>query len=283
MKKPTGYLKEPLKIFYVIDKKEWECPYHYHGFDKITLFLQGHVTYEIEGKSYALQPYDIVVVRAGQMHRPIIHDDMVYERIIAYISSEYLQQYEHKGCHLTSIFSTSSSSVLRQPPETGSLYGVSSRLRQVCTTKDKTPRHHVLLETLFLEFLIYLAEALETHHIGYVKTGKQNEKMLLILQYIHSHLTENLSIPFIASQFYMSPDYLMHVFKEETGQTLGTYITTKRLLLARELMKQQLPLTTICYDSGFKQYSTFYRAWKKQYGQSPKKEIPHMTKAHILE
>ena len=176
MKKPTGYLKEPLKIFYVIDKKEWECPYHYHGFDKITLFLQGHVTYEIEGKSYSLQPYDIVVVRAGQMHRPIIHDDAVYERIIAYISSDYLQQYDHKGCQLASIFK-SSSSVLRQPPETGSLYGVSSRLRQVCSTQYKTSRHHVLEETLFLEFLLYLADALETHHIGYVKTGNQKEKI----------------------------------------------------------------------------------------------------------
>ena len=55
------------------------------------------------------------------------------------------------------------------------------------------------------------------------------------------------------------------------------------VLLARELMKKQLPLTTICYDSGFKQYSAFYRAWKKQYGQSPKKGIPHMAKAHLLE
>lgn len=282
MEKQTGYLKEPLKLFYLLDKKNWACPYHYHGFDKIMLFLQGHVTYEVEGQSYALQPYDIVVVRAGQIHHPVIHADAVYERIIAYISSEYLQQYDQQGCHLTSIFSTSTASVLRQPQEAGSLYGISSRLRQSYNT-GQTPRHRVLQETLFLEFLIYLADALETHHIGSVKTGRQNEKTAAILQYIHEHITEDLSVAALASQFYISPDYLMHLFKEETGQSVGTYITAKRLLLARELMKKQLPLTTICYDSGFKQYSAFYRAWKKQYGQSPKKGIPHMAKAHLLE
>ena len=48
MKDKLGYLKEPLKLFYLRDKKTWECPYHYHDFDKITLFLQGHVTYDVE-------------------------------------------------------------------------------------------------------------------------------------------------------------------------------------------------------------------------------------------
>lgn len=282
MKKQAGYLREPLKLFYLSDKKNWECPYHYHTFDKIMLFFQGHTTYEIEGKAYTLQPYDIIVVRAGQMHRPIIYDDVVYERIIAYISSDYLQHYDHLGCQLTSIFSSATRSVLRQPPETGTLYGVSSRLRQACCTQQ-TPRCHLLQETLFLEFLIYLADALEAHHIGYVKTGGENEKVSMILQYIHSHLTETLTITAIANHFYMSPDYIMHLFKKETGQTLQTYITTKRLLLARELMKKNLPLTMVCYDSGFKQYSTFYRAWKKQYGQSPKKGIPHMAKSRLLE
>lgn len=282
MKKQTGYLNEPLKLFYLLDQKNWECPYHYHSFDKIMIFLQGHVTYEIEGQSYALQPYDIVVVRAGQMHRPIIHEDRVYERIIAYISSDYLQQYEQQGCHLTAIFSPSAASVLRQPQEAGSLYGVSSRLRQVCSA-TQTTRQQILQKTLFLEFLLYLADALETHHIGSVKTGRQNEKIAAILQYIHEHITEDLSIASLAAQLYISPDYLMHLFKEETGQSVRNYITAKRLLLARELMKKQLPLTTICYDSGFKQYSSFYRAWKKHYGKSPKKGIPHMAKAHLLE
>lgn len=277
MAKKTGYLREPLKLFYLSNKRKWECPYHYHDFDKITLFFQGHVDYEIEGKTYQLKPYDIVVVRAGQMHRPIIHDTSVYERIIAYISSDYLASFAKNGCDLTTIFSQSISSVLRQPQEADALYGVSCRLRHAFCS-DFSRYHHVLEETIFLEFLIYLSEALQHHRIGYVKTGQQNEKIQEIQAYITQHLTNDLSISSIANQFYISPDYLMHLFKNETGYTLGTYITVKRLHLARTLMEQHLPLTEVCYDSGFRQYSTFYRAWKNYYGHSPKKGISYAVK-----
>lgn len=269
MRDKTGYLREPLKIFYVADQTEWNCPYHYHDFHKITLFLQGEVTYDIEGKSYHLQPYDIVVVRAGQLHRPLISGKAVYDRIIAYISRDYLETYAKRGCDLSLIFKKPPSAVLRQPQEVGSVYNVSCRLRQVCTL-PVTPLHTLLRETLFLEFLLYVAQAITNGHLGYVKTGRQNEKIRHLLTYITEHLTGDLSVPTLAAQAYVSPDYLMHLFKEETGSSIGTYITAKRLQRARLLLEQQVPLTTVCYDSGFKNYSTFYRAWKKQYGVAPK-------------
>lgn len=269
MYEKTGYLTEPIKLFYVSDKRSWECPVHYHEFDKIMIFFQGDVIYEIEGKSYRLQPYDIVVVPAGHMHRPIIHETHVYERIIAYISPSYVETYR-PSCDLSGIFRTSSP-ILRQPQEVGNLYGVSCRLRQACSSPTYA-NHTLLKETLFLEFLIYLSQSILDQTIGYVKTGRQNEKIQHLLSYINTHITASLSIPSLADTLCVSPDYLMHLFKEETGYSIGKYITLKRLLLARNLMMQGLPLTEICYDCGFKQYSTFYRAWKKYYGVSPKKK-----------
>ena len=91
MAQKTGYLAEKLKLFHLSDKRQWTCPYHYHDFDKITLFFRGHVSYDVEGTAYDLQPFDIVVIPAGRIHRPIIYGDDVYERIIAYISPAYLQ------------------------------------------------------------------------------------------------------------------------------------------------------------------------------------------------
>lgn len=279
MYEKTGYLTEPLKLFYVSDKRDWACPVHYHEFDKVMLFFQGDVTYEIEGKSYRLQPYDIVVVPAGQMHRPVVGGAYTYERIIAYISPAYIESYRQRGCDLSALFQTASP-ILRQPQEAGSLYGASCRLRQAYCT-EAGAQHAVLTEALFLEFLIYLAQSIQERHIGYVKTGQQNEKIQRLLTYINEHLRGELSVPVLAEQLCISPDYLMHLFKEETGYSLGQYITIKRLLLARSLMQQDRPLTEVCYDSGFKQYSTFYRAWKKYYGASPAKGIPPQTRLFL--
>lgn len=55
MAQKTGYLSGDLKLFHLVDKRQWTCPYHYHDFDKITLFFQGHVSYDVEGTAYDLK------------------------------------------------------------------------------------------------------------------------------------------------------------------------------------------------------------------------------------
>ena len=57
MAQKTGYLSGNLKLFHLVDKRQWTCPYHYHDFDKITLFFQGHVSYDVEGTAYDLKPF----------------------------------------------------------------------------------------------------------------------------------------------------------------------------------------------------------------------------------
>lgn len=280
MYQKKGYLAEPFHLFYVTDRSRRTFPYHYHDFDKIMLFLQGQVTYEIEGKSYVLQPYDVVLVRAGQLHRPIISDTAIYERIIAYLSPDFFQAYAKKGCDLSPIFTQSTAQILRQPQSVGSVYGTSCRLRQAFNDTDFTAP--LLQDTIFQEFMLQLVRAVQNDHIGYVKTGQQNEKIQAVLRYVNENLTSSLSIPAIASHFFMSPDYLMHIFKNETGYSLGTYITTRRLLLARKLIQQKKPLTTVCYDSGFKNYSTFYRAWKQHFHQSPRQGLAGLPSEEAL-
>ena len=265
----TGYLKEEFRLFHLSDQRQWTCPYHYHDFDKITLFLQGQVHYDMAGVSYALQPYDIVVIPSGCIHRPVITSDAVYERIIAYLTPAFLQAYAAKGCSLTPIFSQPGGTVLRQSLDTGSLYGTSCRLRQAWTYEGGPGK--LLQEAIFSEFLIHLALAVQEKKIGSASDGRQNKKIQLVLSYIDSHLTQKLTIPIIARDCFLSPDYLMHLFKSETGLSLGHYITAKRLQKARRLIAEGRALTAVCYDCGFTNYSTFYRAWKKQYDLSPKR------------
>ncbi len=268
MYKKAGYLTEPIKLFYVADKRLRTYPFHYHDFDKIMLFFQGGVTYDMEGTSYVLQPYDIVIVPAGHLHRPVVSGKQVYERLIAYISKEYVASYSRRGCDLSPIFRTASP-ILRQPQEGGNIYGASCRLRQACSDPAYAGCA-ALQEALFSELLIYISRAVREHHMGYGGISRQNGKVLQLLSYINGSLTEDLSIPKLAAMLCLSPDYLMHLFKNETGWSLGKYITVKRLLLARDLARQGRPLTEACYDSGFKQYSSFYRAWKKYFGTTPK-------------
>ena len=86
--KKTGYLNNDFKIFHLIDQGMAPVNFHFHEFHKILILLKGNVSYCIEGRSYDLQPDDVVFVPAGEVHCPVVHDQNTYERIIIYISKE---------------------------------------------------------------------------------------------------------------------------------------------------------------------------------------------------
>ena len=258
----TGYLNSDFKFFHLKDNTRKDFPFHYHDFNKILLFLQGDVTYTIEGKSYELQPFDLVLVRAGELHRPVIHSESAYERIILYLSPEFIAQYSGE--------SYASAHVLRIPYFKGStLYHTIKALENSYEHPEEYAQE-LSQRLLFLQFMIHLNRVAISDNLEFLETSTSNTKILECLDYINTHLQEKLTADVLADRFFVSKYYLMHSFKEETGRSMGSYITTKRLLLARQYISGGMPSTQACYECGFHNYSTFYRAWKKLFGTSPK-------------
>ena len=62
---------------------------------------------------------------------------------------------------------------------------------------------------------------------------------------------------------------MMRRFREETGYTIPHYVTEKRLLLAQQLLEQGITPGEAALRCGYQEYSTFARAYKKQFGQTP--------------
>ena len=92
-----GYLNSEFRLFHLTDQETKEIDYHYHDFDKITIFIRGKVNYMIEGRSYDLKPYDLVLVNAGEIHKPVINSTF-YERMILYISPDFLWRIPPHPC-----------------------------------------------------------------------------------------------------------------------------------------------------------------------------------------
>ena len=266
-----GYLKQDFKMFHLTDYEKRDFAYHYHDFNKILILLRGDVSYCIEGKTYALSPYDIVLVNAGEVHRPIVHSSAPYERIIIYISQSFLQSYRQQSYDLELCFFEAvrmQSNVLHIPslPK--------SRLYQVCkeleaSFLDTDFASELYQKLLFLEFMIQLNRSVLHNTLDFMGNADANDKILDILSYLNTHLSEPITIDGLAKQFFTSKYYLMHSFKKETGYTIGSYLTTKRLRYARELIRDGMPVTEACFECGFHNYSAFFRAYKKAFGVSP--------------
>lgn len=267
-----GYLNSEFRIFHLTDQVAKEYEYHYHEFHKITIFIKGNVQYFIEGKTYDLKPYDIILVNRNDIHRVIVDSSVPYERIIVYISPGFMEAYQNDEYDLSYCFKRAQkehSNVLRIPSlEKSSLFKITTRLER--SFDDTEYANSLYRQILFLEFMIHLNRAALKERIEFLDTQIYNPKVVDLLHYIHAHLTEQLDIDTLASTFFISKYYMMRLFKSETGYTIGNYITYRRLLLARELISSGTPITEACFAAGFHDYTTFSRAYKAEFKESPR-------------
>ena len=161
------------------------------------------------------------------------------------------------------------SNVLRIPSlEKSSLFHSIVRLEK--SFADEGYAAELYRQVLFLEFMVHLNRAALKNHLEFIDTENNHSKVSEILQYINDHLTDELSIDRIADNFFVSKYYMMRQFKQETGYTMGNYISRKRLLLAKELILSGIPSSQACFDCGYKDYSTFSRAYKRFFSESPR-------------
>ena len=268
-----GYLTSNFKIFHLKDSVSKEFEYHYHDFHKITIFIKGNVTYYIEGKSYELRPYDIVLVNRNEIHKIEVDASIPYERIIVYISPDFMDNYKCEDYNLNYCFEKAKkehSNVLRlHSLEKGNIIKATERMEH--SFNDTEYASSLYRQILFLEFMIHLNRYALKNQVEFIDSAVYNSKVLDIMLYINEHISEDLDIDILSKKFYISRYYMMRLFKSETGYTIGSYINYRRLLLAKSLISDGASLTEACFQSGFKDYSTFSRACKTHFGETPKK------------
>lgn len=280
-----GYLNKDFQFFHLKDRKSMEFDFHFHDFNKIIVFISGNVTYLIEGKAYKLKPWDILLVSSNEIHKAIIGASGTYERVIIWVNSNFLLKHNIAGCNLLDCFDTAyrekrnilrlNAELLRQGKY------ILSQLEEECTTEGFGSQ--ILRNSLFLQFIVYLNRLyLKPEAVKHQVEGDYNESIGEVIKYINENLSEEMPIESLASRFYMSRYHLMHKFKSQTGYTIHSYILQKRLIMANILIKSGKSMTEACTECGFGDYSSFVRAFKKMYGQSPKRHHKLMEELEKL-
>lgn len=261
-----GYLKEDFRLFHLADDRREEIGYHYHGFHKIIILLAGQADYAVEGEVYALRPGDCVLVGRGTIHRPVVAAGAFYERMILYISPEYLRRLSGADSDLESCFRRSLER-FRYVYHSGSgeISGLFHALEQ--SEKEGGFGSELLRRAIFLQLMVAVNRVVCAECA--VDAAAGDGKIVALLQYLNAHLTEPLGIDELAGRFYLSKYHMMRRFKQETGYTIHNYITEKRLLLAQQLLQHGRALTETAFSCGYQDYSTFSRAYKKRFGRSP--------------
>ena len=105
-----------------------------------------------------------------------------------------------------------------------------------------------------------------------VKTAGNIEFMVDILHYIDEHFREPLTLDSVAATFGYNKYYFSRMFNRYIGESLSNYINVVRLQnFMRRCKEIENPqISKIAEECGFESMPTFYRAFAKIYGESPR-------------
>lgn len=141
-------------------------------------------------------------------------------------------------------------------------YNLSDVYIQQVEELDKINSISQLMEDILVDFTERVARA---HRSQYTKT------ILLCQEYIFNHLYENITLESLAEQLHLSPSYLSNKFKDETGETLKSFIQRNKIEEAKNLLVySDLNISEIYSILNFYDQSYFIKVFKKFTGCTPK-------------
>ena len=90
-----------------------------------------------------------------------------------------------------------------------------------------------------------------------------------LLSFVSGHLQEKITVRDAARKLHVSESTVTHLCSKRLGLSFYRYVTQQRLDRARRLMMDKVELSTVAEQSGFCDYTAFFRAFKREYGLSP--------------
>ena len=232
---------------------------HSHEHYEIYCFLSGSAKYFVEGNIYSLKPNDILLMKKAESHSLLIDKHLPYKRMVINFNSQALL----KGADKKIVSFIDNRPLGRFNKYSASKYKDKNfwyYLDKICNSDD--------IEQQRLYLTVLLNELCDEYPL---QTDEENtDNIKEIINYINNHLFEDLSLDNISEIFYISKTHLTRKFKKYTGSTVWDYILTKRLLYAKELLKNGEKPTDVYVDCGFNDYCSFYRAYKLKFNLPPK-------------
>ena len=265
------------ECYHYLDAVPPNVDFHEHEFFEVFFFQSGNVSYNIEGRIYQLRPGDILLTDNRDIHKPEIRPGKPYERYVIWIQPNFLLRVNETGTDLSQCFTDASQRKYKLiRPESD----VTTHLKGICEkmlrSRDEDAFGSGTLAYIYLlEFLVYLNRAYFATPEEIRKDVTENEKINEVVAYINDNLTADLTLDQLAEACFISKSHLAHQFKTYTGLTLYQFIIKKRVTVARNMLREGAPVMEACMRCGFNDYSNFLKAFKREFGRSPKEFMEH--------
>lgn len=115
-------------------------------------------------------------------------------------------------------------------------------------------------------FIKQIMHVLEIPYRSYCAVDTRCEN---VIEMIKQSPLSQLTLPFLAQQVYLSESRLSHLFKEEVGISISSYLVHEKVRQAFHLIFEGNTLTNAAIEAGFSSSSHFSRCVREKLGMSP--------------
>ena len=264
-------LSKDFELYYYSDLHFSSVGSHSHPYTEVYLFCEGRVDMEIEGRRHPLRPGDVLVLPPGAMHTAVVRSgDVPYRRFVFWLSEDFYAALRAESADYLYLFDrVRAKKEYVYPMDTlefnslrGKLFAILEELHTDRFGRDA--RIGLGLRDLLLELN---RSVWQREH---ARTKKESlSSFQAVTDYIAGHLDADLSLDALSRALFLSKFYISHLIQENTGLSLHRYITKKRLAACVDAMRGGEKIADCCARFGFLNYSSFYRAFFKEYKCAP--------------
>lgn len=225
-------------------------------------YLVGHSFYRPE-------PGDVIFVPPGVSHRLLLPEQppSSYSWDVLWLSRRFMD-----GIRL--LFCQDCFEALHQRPIFRAENGDSSEIGMIFRygILEAANQNPGWVSAMAGSALLVLCQLLRVHPAAVPPAQADSVDLIdQILFYIETHLSEKISVSQVAKQFYVSESTVSQTFRKKMGISFYRFLTQRRLVLARALIADGITtMDAVAQQAGFTDYSAFYRAFKREFGISPR-------------
>lgn len=248
---------------------------HWHEFFEMALVLEGAGEHVLNGKSLPLQPGSLFLVTPADFHaiipspgETVVLYDVVFTQ---HVLRQELFQW---------LFQNPGERVYDLDGKTGA--DIRTEFDRMWEESERRQAGgdwvaQGALERVLVDLARMGAESGLVHPVG----GHLHPSIRAAVTYIQHHFREPLTLRQVARHAGLSDSYFSECFGRQMGVPFQIFLQEQRLLFASALLRlTELPVTEVCFASGFRTLNHFERAFKKKYGLTPREMKKRHARMH---
>lgn len=248
-------------------------PPHEHSFYEFYYLLSAQLDYAVGNHIYRLKKGDFLLLPPSQPHYPLeasLKGDR-YCRVVLWCSTDYFNRLTMVEPALYELWNTVTQNMRFHFSPT---QGVTQHLYNhfLFLLSESRQRSFASSGMAFANLMqVFILAARVVREDRHTNAYPSNSDLFVnIVYYIHTHITDRLSLDDLSRCFWVSRSCIEKTFQEHMGLSVHQYILSLRLDGSRLAIRKGIPIKEAAELFGFKDYSNFFRAFKKVFEVSPR-------------